>query len=188
VPSFAKVSLFVKPSPEETFEIGRWRFLLNTPFMNYWLMKTEPSVFSFKNLTQAPKRTTGWEGVRNYQARNLMRDVFQVGDRVLIYHSGIEIPEIAGVATVVREGYPDTSAFDKKSPYYDDKAKKESPWIQVDVQATHLFQSPVTRESLKAEPSLKGMMVLKKGARLSVQPVSPQEFEKIFALGRPKKL
>ncbi len=156
--------------------------------MKYWLMKTEPSVFSFEDLTLAPKRTTGWEGVRNYQARNLMRDEMKLGDRCLIYHSNLEMPVVAGVAEVVREGYPDETALNKKSEYYDDKAaaKGESPWIKVDVKATHIFTSPVTRDQLKADKALAEMMVLRKGARLSVQPVTKKEFDRILGLGKAK--
>lgn len=158
--------------------------------MNYWLMKTEPSVFSFDDLVKAPKRTTHWEGVRNYQARNIMRDQMKVGDRAFIYHSGIDEPCIAGVAEIVREGYPDDSALDRKSKYYDPDAAKKgaSPWALVDVKAIERFATPVGRTQLKNEAALKDMMVLKKGARLSVQPVTAAEFKKILALGKPTKL
>ncbi len=153
--------------------------------MKYWLMKTEPSVFSFDDLLKSPQQTTSWEGVRNYQARNLMRDEFQPGDKVLVYHSGIEEPEIAGLAEVAKGGYPDNFALDPESKYFDPDAKKkgESPWVMVDVKAVKKFKSPVTRTQLKKEKALQDMMVLKKGARLSVQPVSKNEFECILALG-----
>lgn len=156
--------------------------------MRYWLMKSEPSVFSFQDLIDAPKKTTSWEGVRNYQARNLMRDDFKKGDRVLFYHSGIDIPEIPGIATVSREGYPDPFAFDSKSKHYDADAKKKgvNPWILVDVTASHKFDKPVTRDQLKAEKELAKMMVLAKGARLSVQPVTEAEFSLICELGKPR--
>lgn len=158
--------------------------------MNYWLMKTEPGTFSFDDLVKAAKRTTSWEGVRNYQARNLMRDEFKPGDRAFIYHSGIDEPAIVGIAEVVRGGHPDLSALDPKSHYYDPKAKKkgESPWILVDVKATHRMTVPVTREMLKGESRLAKMMVLQRGARLSVQPVKPNEFEVIVGLGKPKAI
>jgi predicted RNA-binding protein with PUA-like domain len=156
--------------------------------MKYWLMKTEPSVFSFEDLVRTPKQTTGWEGVRNYQARNLMRDEMKLGDRCLIYHSNLEVPVVAGVAEVVREGYPDETALDKKSEYYDDKAaaKGQSPWIKVDVRATHVFTHAVTRDQLKNDESLAEMMVLRKGARLSVQPVTKKEFDRIVTLGKSR--
>ncbi len=158
--------------------------------MAFWLMKTEPDVFSFEDLMNSPKRTTHWEGVRNYQARNLMRDNFKVGDQVLIYHSNTDDPAVAGVAEVVKAGYPDQTALDPKSPYYDERAKKtaESPWIMVDVKATHKMKTLVTRSLMKAEPGLKDMMVLKNGSRLSVQPVTASEFKKVLALGSPEKI
>ncbi|MFM8315524.1 MAG: EVE domain-containing protein, partial [Deltaproteobacteria bacterium] len=131
-------------------------------------MKTEPDVFSFEDLVKSPNRTTHWEGVRNYQARNFMRDTFKIGDQVLVYHSNVDEPAVLGIATVVREGYPDTFALDPKSKYFDEDAKKKgiSPWIMVDVKATHRFKTPVTRELLKNEPRAKTMMVLQRGARL----------------------
>jgi predicted RNA-binding protein with PUA-like domain len=156
----------------------------------HWLMKTEPEVFSFDDLTERKGRTTHWEGVRNYQARNLMRDELKQGDQAFIYHSGIDEPAIQGIAEIVREGYPDPTALDPKSEYYDQAAHKkgESPWIMVDVRATHRFKIAVTREMLKAQPGLKKMMVLQKGARLSVQPVTETEFKIIVGLGKPEKL
>lgn len=154
--------------------------------MNYWLMKTEPDVFSFEDLVKAPGRTTSWEGVRNYQARNFMRDQFKRGDRVLVYHSNVDEPGVVGVAEVVKEGHPDLAALDPKSQYYDpkSKAKGTSLWFMVDLKATHRLKSPMTREKLRAEKSLQKMMVLKRGARLSVQPVTEQEFQTIIKLGQ----
>lgn len=151
----------------------------------YWLMKTEPSVFSFEDLVKAPGKTTAWEGVRNYQARNLMRDDFQLGDLAFIYHSGIAEPEIAGVAEIAKSGYPDSFAMDPKSKYYDADAKKKgvNPWILVDVKAKKRFKTAVTRTQLKNCKALAGMMVLKKGARLSVQPVTEAEFKAVCELG-----
>ncbi len=153
-------------------------------------MKTEPNVFSFEDLVKAPNRTTHWEGVRNYQARNFMRDSFKKGDQVLIYHSNVDEPAVFGIATVVREGYSDPFALDPKSKYFDEEAKKkgESPWIMVDVKATHRFKNPVTREQLKKEPRAKTIMVLQRGARLSVQPVSEEHFNLILELGSTQKL
>ncbi len=156
--------------------------------MKYWLMKTEPDVFSFDDLVQSPDRTTFWEGVRNYQARNLMRDEFKVGHKVLIYHSNLADPVIPGLAEVVKAGYPDASALDPKSDYFDPKAKGVSPWIRVDVKATHRFTVPVPRSLLKEDPALSEMMVLKKGARLSVQPVSESEFKHLCSLGKPQAI
>ena len=153
-------------------------------------MKTEPSVFSFDDLVKAPTRTTHWEGVRNYQARNLLRDDFKVGDRALIYHSNTQEPGVVGIAEVVRAGYPDLTALDPKSDYFDKKAKVkgESPWIMVDLKACERLGEPVTRDILKAQKSLQDMMVLKKGSRLSVQPVTEKEFETIRNLGKAKPL
>ena len=149
-------------------------------------MKTEPETFSFDDLIRAPKQTTHWEGVRNYQARNLMRDEFKPGVRVLVYHSRIDEPAVFGLAEVVKAGYPDLTALDPKSDYFDEKAKAkgESPWVMVDVRATHRLTSPVTREMLKGDPAFRNMMVLKKGARLSVQPVSDAEFKRVEELGK----
>lgn len=154
--------------------------------MRYWLMKSEPDVFSFEDLVRAPKKTTCWEGVRNYQARNFMRDDFQVGDRVLFYHSNIPEAGVYGLAEVVRAGYPDVTALDPKSKYHDPKAKGRSPWIMVDVKAVKRFRKPVTRERLAGAAGLKEMMVLKKGSRLSVQPVTRAEFDIVCRLGEPE--
>lgn len=151
-------------------------------------MKTEPSVFSFEDLIKAPKRTTHWEGVRNYQARNFMRDEFKPGQRAFIYHSNTEEPAIIGIAEVVRAGYTDETALDPKSKYFDEKAKAKgvSPWMMVDVKAVSRMKIPVTREMLKNEKKLSSMMVLQKGARLSIQPVTQAEFDLVCKMGRPE--
>lgn len=154
---------------------------------SYWLMKSEPEVFSFEDLLKSPKKTTTWEGVRNYQARNLMRDEFKIGDLVLFYHSNAEPTGIFGVCEVIKEAYPDAFALDPKSKYYDAESKKKgtNPWVAVDVRAKLKFTNPVSRELLKDQAELKQMMVLKKGSRLSVQPVTEKEFKKILSLGKP---
>lgn len=152
----------------------------------YWLMKSEPEVFSFSDLLAAPKQTTFWEGVRNYQARNFMRDQMRVGDGVLFYHSNAgDETGVAGIAEVVKVAYPDASAFDPKSEYFDPDAKKKgvNPWVMVDVKAVRKFSSVVTRDQLAAQAKLKDMMVLKKGSRLSIQPVTAQEFSVVEKLG-----
>lgn len=156
--------------------------------MKYWLMKTEPTTFSFDDLVKAPGKKTSWEGVRNYQARNLMRDEMKVGDRVLIYHSSCDEPSVMGVAEVSKEGFADLTALDRKSRYFDEKAAKkgESPWVMVEVKASHRMQTPVNRQMLNSKKALSKMMVLQRGARLSVQPVTKQEFETILDLGNPK--
>lgn len=155
--------------------------------ISYWLMKSEPDVFSFDDLLKAPAQTTHWEGVRNYQARNLMRDQFKKGDLVLFYHSNAEPTGIFGIAEVVREAYPDSSAWDSKSKYFDGDSKKKgiNPWVMVDVRAKLKFRNPVLRDHLKSETALKNMMVLQKGSRLSVQPVAESEFNHILKLGEP---
>lgn len=157
---------------------------------HYWLMKSEPEVFSFNDLMRAPSRTTSWEGVRNYQARNFLRDTFKLGDEVLFYHSNTERPAVVGLAEVVRAGHPDLTALDKQSRYFDEAASKKgvSPWVMVDVKATAKFRSPVTRPMLGASTALKQMMVLKRGARLSVQPVTPEEFKAVCRMGGPTEL
>ena len=130
--------------------------------MRYWLLKTEPNTFSWDDLMKSPDRTTCWEGVRNYQARNLMRDEMTVGDQVLIYHSVVKPMVIAGVAEVVREAYPDHFAWEAQNPYFDAKSSPDDPrWVMVDVRALRAFEPPITRNELKAQTALEGMMVLK---------------------------
>ena len=148
-----------------------------TDAKRYWLMKTEPSTFSFDDLWRAPKRTTSWDGVRNYQARNMMRDDIKPGDLVFIYHSSADPTGIAGIAEVVRGGYPDESAFDEKDSHYDPKSKRDNPaWYVVDVMAVKPFKEIVTLESLRKMKGLEKMTLLQKGSRLSVQPVTPDEW------------
>lgn len=151
----------------------------------YWLMKSEPDVFSFDDLMKAPKQTTHWEGVRNYQARNFMRDQFKKGDQVLFYHSNTDLPGAVGLAEVVKEGYPDLFALDSKSKYFDEDAKKknQNSWVMVDVKGIKKFREVVSLDRMRKEPKLKKMLVLQKGSRLSIQPVRPEEFEIILKLG-----
>ena len=152
---------------------------------SYWLMKSEPSVFSLEDLKASPGRTTSWEGVRNYQARNFMRDAMRVGDGVLFYHSNCRVPGVVGLAEVVREAYPDPSAFDPRSPYHDPKGNPLKPrWIMVDVKYQEAFPHMVTLSTIRKEPKLSGMLLLRRVQRLSIQPVTPQEFKIIVALGR----
>jgi predicted RNA-binding protein with PUA-like domain len=148
----------------------------------YWLLKTEPTTFSFDDLWKAPKRTTSWDGVRNFQARNMLRDQMQEGDLVFIYHSSTDPTGIVGIAEVVRSGYPDATQFDPKDSHYDPRSKKESPsWYVVDVKAVEKFPEIVTLERLRQMKGLEGMVLLKKGSRLSVQPVSASEWKAIVA-------
>jgi predicted RNA-binding protein with PUA-like domain len=151
----------------------------------HWLLKTEPTVFSFDDLLAAPGRTTGWDGVRNYQARNFLRDEMQEGDGVLVYHSSVDPMAVVGEAQIARAGYPDPTQFAKGSDHYDPKARPESPiWFQVDVRAVAALPHPVTLERIKATPELREMALLRRGNRLSVQSVSAQEFRCVLRLGR----
>jgi predicted RNA-binding protein with PUA-like domain len=152
--------------------------------MRHWLLKTEPGVFSFDDLLQAPGRTAGWDGVRNYQARNFLRDQMKKGDRVLIYHSSAEPPAVVGIAEVAREGYPDPSQFDAKSDHHDPESDPAEPrWFQVDVRAVRKLPRQVTLEEIRKEKSLAKMPLVQRGQRLSVQPVAPAEFERIVRMG-----
>ncbi len=150
--------------------------------MNYWLMKSEPDECSIDDLAVAPQQTVPWIGVRNYQARNFMRDGMQVGDGVLFYHSSCPQPGIAGLAEVASVAYPDASQFDAKSPYYDEKSKPEAPrWLHVDVKLvrkTRLLSLP----EMRANPALAGMRTLQPGNRLSITPVTPAEWSELLRL------
>lgn len=151
--------------------------------MRYWLVKSEPDVFSFADLQAAPKKTTHWDGVRNYQARNTLRDEMKQGDRCFYYHSNAEPSGIAGICEVVREGYPDHTAFDKKDPHHDPKSKADAPtWYMVDVKAVKPFPRMISLGELREVAALKGMVLLQKGSRLSVQPVTKKEWETICAM------
>jgi predicted RNA-binding protein with PUA-like domain len=149
----------------------------------YWLMKCEPSAYSIDDL--ARDGVTGWEGVRNYQARNYMRDEMQVGDGVLFYASNAEPSGVVGLAAIARAGYPDPFAFKKGHTYYDPESRKDAPtWYTVDVKFVERFPGIVPLETLKTTPGLEHMVVTRKGNRLSVQPVTPREFQVVVKLGR----
>lgn len=153
--------------------------------MKYWLMKSEPDVFSIQNLKE--KTRSLWDGVRNYQARNFMTQEMKPGDLVLFYHSNAEPPGVAGVAKVSSTAIPDPSQFDKKSKYFDLKATTENPrWHCVEVEFVSEFKIYVPLNQLREEKSLEGLLVLAKGQRLSIQPVSEVHFKKICELGRVK--
>ena len=156
----------------------------------FWLMKTEPDVFSFDDLVACPNMTEPWDGIRNYQARNFMRDEFKLGQEVFIYHSNSKEAGIYGIAKVVKEAYPDHTALDPKAKYFDEKseAKGESRWVMVDVQATHRFKKPVLLKDMKEMPELEGMALLKQGQRLSIQHVSKDEWSYIKKLGKAERL
>ena len=152
----------------------------------YWLLKTEPESFSIKDLAKAPKKTTCWDGVRNYQARNFMRDDMKIGDGVLFYHSSANPPAIVGTAKVVKDGYPDPTAWDPNDYHYDPTASPENPrWSMVDIQLVQIFKRPLSLEELRKLPALKKMELLRKGSRLSVQPVTQEEFETVLRLATP---
>jgi len=149
----------------------------------YWLFKTEPDTFSSDDLAAAPRQTTGWDGVRNYQARNFLRDSIAVGDGVLLYHSNADPLAIVGTARVVKAGYPDASAGDPHSHYHDPKFDPDKPvWFMVDIRLQTRFATPLERSRLQQVPALRGMLLLQRGSRLSVQPVTPAEWRVILDL------
>jgi predicted RNA-binding protein with PUA-like domain len=151
--------------------------------MKYWLMKTEPDVFSIEDLIQAPNQTTHWDGVRNYQARNYMRDEMAIGDGVLIYHSNAEPSAVVGTATIAKAAYPDWTAWDESDPHYDPKTDPQNPrWFMVDVQFESKLARPLPLAELRTVSALEGMVLLQKGSRLSVQPVSKKQFTTILKL------
>lgn len=149
--------------------------------MKYWLMKTEPDVFSWNDLER--KRRASWDGVRNYQARNFMRDEFRLGDLVLFYHSSCPNPGIVGVAEVVREAYPDPTALDPKSEYFDPVSARDgaSRWVMVDISPVKRFRNLASLAEIRHTKLLGSMLLLQKGQRLSIQPVTSKEFKIIEA-------
>ena len=151
--------------------------------MNYWLMKSEPDVFGIDHLIAMPNKTEHWDGVRNYQARNMMRDQMKKGDLVFFYHSNCKEPGIVGIAKVVKEGYPDHTAFDPESKYYDPKSDPDNPrWYMVDIQHKRKLKRTITLQELKQHPQLEGMALLRKGNRLSVMPVEKKHWNYILGL------
>ena len=152
----------------------------------YWLMKSEPGEYSLDDLKNEPDQTEHWDGVRNYQARNFMRDDMQVGDGVLFYHSGKK-PEVVGTARVVRTSYPDHTAWDPDNSHFDPKSTPHNPiWFMVDVKFASEFDTPIPLKSLRDVPALKDMTLLRRGNRLSVMPVTKKEFDTIVKLGGKK--
>ena len=150
----------------------------------YWLVKSEPEVFSLNDLKQSKNQTTYWDGVRNYQARNFLRDELKKGDQVLFYHSGSENLAVMGICEVVKEGYPDHTQFEPDNDHYDPKADPKNPtWIMVDIKFVNEFKNPVTLEAIRANPKLKNMRLIQRGNRLSVMPVEKSEFDEIFKMG-----
>jgi len=153
--------------------------------MRYWLMKTEPSTFGVDHLAKAPRKTTGWDGVRNYQVRNMLRDEMKKGDEAFLYHSSTDVVGIAGIVEIVKEGYPDPTAFAKGHHHYDpDSDPKEPRWYMVDVRLKRKFVRIITLDELRAHANkeLKEMMLLRRGNRLSVTPVSDAQWRFIVSL------
>lgn len=153
--------------------------------MRHWLMKTEPATFGIDDLERAPRRTTSWEGVRNFQARNMLRDDFSRGDLAFLYHSSCPEPGIAGIVEVVRAGYPDASAWRRSSEYFDAKSPENKPlWYTVDVRLKQRFPAVIRLETLRghADGALAGMLLLRRGNRLSITPVESAHWRFILSL------
>ena len=150
----------------------------------YWLFKSEPTAYSFSDLLKEPDQTAEWDGVRNYQVRNYMRDDMKVGDLVLFYHSNCKPPHVAGVAQVSKEGYPDSSAWDEDSNYFDLKTKPDDPtWMMVDIEPVVTLSTAVELPDMRANPALEGMALLQRFQRLSVQPVGEEHFAEVCRMG-----
>lgn len=150
---------------------------------NYWLIKSEPDVYSIDDLEKDKK--TYWDGVRNYQARNFLRDEIKIGDKVIFYHSNSEPPSAVGICEVVKEGYPDFTAFDPENPHYDPKSKKEAPtWFMVDIKLVKKFSHPVSIDEMRKNKKLQNMKLLQKGNRLSVIPLTKEEFDEIVKMSK----
>ena len=165
---------------------GRWAAALaprTAGEQRYWLVKSEPGTFSFDDLLRAPGKTTSWDGVRNFTARNFLRDGMKVGDRVFFYHSSVDPQVIAGICEVVREGYPDPTALDSRHPHFDPDSNRYAPtWYMVDIRAVAQLTRPVTLQEIKARSELSEMALLRIG-RLSVTPVTGREWETIVSMG-----
>lgn len=150
----------------------------------YWLFKSEPNNYSFTDLLGERNQTSEWDGVRNYQARNLMRDQMKIGDKVLFYHSSTKVPAVIGTAIIVGEAYPDFTAWDSSAKYFDPKSDPDNPtWLMVDIKADKQFSTQVTLQDIKQNPIFENMMLVKRGMRLSVQPITQYEYEEIVKLG-----
>jgi predicted RNA-binding protein with PUA-like domain len=151
--------------------------------MNYWLMKSEPDVFGIDDLKRAPDKTEPWDGVRNYQVRNMMRDEMKTGDLAFFYHSNCPQPGIAGILKIVSEGYPDHTAFDPKGKYFDPKSDPAKPrWYMVDVRYVRKLKRVITLAELKAQRQLADLPLVKRGNRLSIMPVSKQQWDYILSM------
>lgn len=157
--------------------------------MKYWLMKSEPGTFSIDDLAAKRGKTEPWDGVRNYQARNFMRDDMRLGDQIFFYHSNCDVPGIVGLAEVAREAYPDFTALNPDSKYYDPKSSADNPrWFMVDVKFVRKFDRTIALNELRENPALKELALVQKGSRLSVMPVGTREAKAILAMeGKPPK-
>ena len=151
--------------------------------MNYWLMKSEPKVYSIDHLAAEPNQTDHWDGIRNYQVRNFMRDVMQVGDRAFFYHSNCKVPGIAGTMSIVKAAYPDHTAFIDTEKYYDPKSDPNNPrWLMVDVKLESKFPRLIALSELRQQEALADMRVLRRGNRLSITPVAENEWNHILSM------
>ncbi len=151
----------------------------------YWLIKSEPDVFSIDDLSKKKDKTTFWDGVRNYQARNYLRDEIKSGDGILFYHSNCEPNNIVGICEVVKEGYPDHTQFDPSSSHYFPKSDPKNPtWFMVDIKFTKKFSHSITLDEIRQNPKLKDMKVIQRGNRLSVMPVTKEEWDEIVKMGK----
>jgi predicted RNA-binding protein with PUA-like domain len=153
--------------------------------MNHWLFKSEPDTFGIDALAKAPKQTSAWDGVRNYQARNMLRDSIKKGDLAFFYHSSCDVPGIAGIVSITRGGYPDATAFDPKHHHYDEESKQDAPrWFVVDVKLVRKLKRVITLDELRAhaDKKLKDFVLLRRGNRLSVMPVSNKDWDFILTL------
>lgn len=152
--------------------------------MRYWLFKSEPSTFSIEDLKNRPKQTEHWDGVRNYQVRNLLRDEIKVGDLAFFYHSSCTPPGVAGIVEVVKDGYPDFTQFDPESKYYDPRSTAEKPrWFMVNVKFVEAFSRLVTLEEMRKHPKLQKMKIMQRGNRLSITTVTSSEWDVIVRMG-----
>lgn len=151
--------------------------------MNYWLMKSEPDAFGIDDLSARPSQTEHWDGVRNYQARNMMRDQMRIGDQVFFYHSNCSEPGIVGIAEVVKEAYPDFTAFDPDDKHFDPKSQPDKPtWFMVDVRFVRKFNRTISLRELKSLPELAELALVRRGNRLSIMPVTAEQWQRIIAL------
>ena len=155
--------------------------------MNYWLMKSEPTTYGIEDLAGQPDQRDYWDGVRNYQARNMMRDDMQLGDLAFFYHSNCTPPGVTGIIEIVKSGYPDETAFDPDSPYYDEKSTLQNPrWYRVDVALKRQLKRQITLSEIKNLPNIEALALVQKGCRLSIMPVKKDDWDAILSLETSK--